>query len=261
VNTLDAVLHDALAQSERFHAGLAAPSVRSTIARKRVVRRAAMSSAATVGAVGIGAGGFALSAGFAPSDLAAVGSSMSITPSGSTSPAPSGPTSPTPSASPTPTATAAADPAALAASQRAFCQQLPLIVAWSEAAGTTATELSFTYSSPGDPISIGCLLSNATLSDPMSTQWIYFIFGSTPGSDFTRQRCVDDKGTMTFETNAPTEQSAYHSRSGIACLDGVLVIANEAVQFDANFTLTDAQMKAPAEASVAMADKARLLAP
>lgn len=102
-------------------------------------------------------------------------------------------------------------------------------------------------------------MADPVLGHPWSIQLIHFMSGSSPGIDFVKETCVDDKGTMTFETNAPTEQSAYRSRSGTACLDGVLVMVSESLGSERDFTLTDAQIKAPAEASVAMADQVLLL--
>jgi hypothetical protein len=147
----------------------------------------------------------------------------------------------------------------LAIAQREFCQHLPLIVAWSEAAGTSPSKLLGDGSIPADPSDLECAMADPVLGHPWSMQLIHFMSGSSPGIDVVKEKCVDDKGTITFETNTPTEQSPYRSRTGIACLNGVLVIVAESLGPERDFTLTDAQIKAPAEASAAMADQVVLL--
>jgi len=89
---------------------------------------------------------------------------------------------------------------------------------------------------------------------------ITFTFGNAASVVVPREKCVDDNGTMTFETIRPTDPSEAERR-GIACLDDALVMVEEAIEPTGDFTLTDAQIKAYAEASVAMAEQARSLTP
>lgn len=98
---LDTVLHDALAQSERFHARLEAPSIRSTIARKRLFRGAAVTAVATAGVIGLGVSSYAVAARLIDrSDLEVVDPSASATIQ--TSPSPTPVITPTPSLTPKP---------------------------------------------------------------------------------------------------------------------------------------------------------------
>ena len=255
--TLDAVLHRALAQSERAHARLEAPPIRSTIARKRVVRRAAVSSVATLGAVGIGAGGYAASTSFAPAVIPGVGSSASTTP----------PDSPLPSTGtrdgtgPMISQNAPEDPNSLSARRKDFCENLPLVIAWNEAQGITEPMGGITYSQPDKPPSFGCFVQDNAPRGSQSGLQISFTFADSTGAGLANEKCVDDKGTMAFEANTPAKPTDAHTRTGIACLDGAVIKVDETLPSDTAVSLTDAQLKVPAEASVAKANQARSLTP
>ena len=257
MNTLDAVLHDALAQSERSHSGLAAPSVRSTIARKRVVRRAAVSSAATLGAVSIGAGAYAVSTGFAPVVAPAGASSSSTTPASSPTPA----TRTANGTDPMISQNAPEDPNSLSSRRATFCENLPLNVAWSAAQGMVDPSWGITYSQPGQAPMFGCFVTDNVPADGQRSLEISFTFADSTGAVLANEKCIDDAGTMTFETIMPAKSSDRGTRTGIACLDGAVVTVEENVAAEMGFALTDAQIQVSAEASVAMANQARSLTP
>ncbi len=88
-----------------------------------------------------------------------------------------------------------------------------------------------------------------------------FTFADSAGVDVANEKCVDNAGTMTFETNTPAKASGRSTRTDIACLDGAVVTLEEALASETDFALTDAQIRVPAEASVAMANQARSLTP
>ena len=255
--TLEALLHDALAQSEHFHGGLAAPAVRSTIARKRVVRRAAVSSVATVGALGIGAGAYAVSTGFAPTATPAGGSLASASVSSSPSPT----TGTSGGNGPMISQNAPEDPTSLSSRRADFCEQLPLVVAWLEAQGITDPSWGISYSEPDMAPMFGCLVYDEPPAGLQGALTINFTFPDSTGGDVAKGNCVDDNGTMTFETSASAELPDARKRTGIACLDGAVIKVDETLPSDTAVALTDAQLKVPAEASVAMAGQARSLTP
>jgi len=255
--TLEAVLHDALAKSERTHADLAAPSMRSTIARRRVVRRAAISSVATVGAVGIGAGVYAFSTGFAPTVGPADGAPASATVSSSPSPT----TGTSDGNGPMISQNAPADPSSLSSRRANFCENLPLMVAWSEAQGITEPRWGITYSEPDMAPMFGCFVGDNVPAASQSFLSISFTFAESTGAGLANDKCADDAGSMTFEANTPAKPTDAHTRTGIACLDGAVVKVEETLPSGTDFALTDAQLKVAAEASVAIAEQARPLTP
>jgi len=107
----------------------------------------------------------------------------------------------------------------------------------------------------------GCFVDDNSPTGDQSRLTIVFTFPDSTGTDLANDKCVDDVGTMTFETHATAETSSARTRTGIACFDGAVVTVEEMLPSDTDFALTDAQLKVPAEASVAMAEQARPLTP
>jgi len=107
----------------------------------------------------------------------------------------------------------------------------------------------------------GCFVGDSSPTGGSGRLTINFTFPDPTGGGLVSEKCVDNKGTLTFQTSATAETSGARTRTGIACLDGAVVAVEETLTPATDFALSDAQLEAPTEASVAMAEQARSLTP